>query len=166
MESFGLFTLIILTTGTFIALFLILKLLFPKRLNSILEKAEGRSKRAFWLGAVNTLFFAALSLGLFALGDQVKVVSLLAFAVIGVYTLGFFMGLAGMSQLVGLRFLPEKNLHVQWIWGSLILLLACLSPFVGWFLILPYLAFRGFGAVVISYFQNRQLSQSEPVSEA
>lgn len=165
MESFGLFTLTTLTTGTFIALFLILKLLFPKRLNSILEKAEERSKRAFWLGAVNTLFFATLSLGLFALGDQVKVISLLAIAVTGMYTLGLFMGFSGMSQLVGLRFLPEKTAHIQGIWGSVILLLACLSPFVGWFLILPYLAFRGFGAVVISYFQDRQFSQNEPVSE-
>ncbi len=161
MESFGLFILTILALGAFIALFLLLQLLFPKRLVSIQAKAEGRPKRSFWLGAVNTLFFATLSLSFFAIGDQVKFFSLPAFAVISVYTVGLILGLGGMAQLIGLRFLPDKNPHLQGIWGAAILLLASLAPFVGWFLFLPYLIFRGLGAVVISYYQDRQLPSSD-----
>jgi len=40
------------------------------------------------------------------------------------------------------------------IWGSVLLTFACALPFVGWFLLLPYLVFLGFGAVVLGFFQR------------
>jgi hypothetical protein len=38
--------------------------------------------------------------------------------------------------------------------GTLILSLACGLPFVGWFLLLPYILIIGVGAAILGFFQK------------
>jgi hypothetical protein len=40
------------------------------------------------------------------------------------------------------------------LWSAVILCIACALPFVGWFLLLPYVAFTGIGATILGFFQR------------
>lgn len=150
MDTLALVITVIFSSATLMALFLLIHLLFPKRMERIRGAAHKQGSRAFWLGLVNTLFAAALTLGLLTLGDQSGIFFLPAFAVISVYAVGLFLGQSALARLIGSRLLPAKNSHLQVLGGSLVIIFASLTPFIGWFLLFPYLGFRGFGAALLS----------------
>jgi len=62
-----------------------------------------------------------------------------------------------MSGLIGERILPDLPAWKQLPWGTVCLALACALPFVGWFLLLPYVGFIGIGAVILGFFQRDKL---------
>jgi len=161
METLALIVLILFSAVTIIALFLIMRLLFPRRLDRIQITAQTQPKRSFWLGLVNTLFASALTLGSLAVGDTFSPFFIISFAISGAFLVGLFMGLSALSQLVGTRLLPAKNAPLQLIWGSTVVILASLTPIIGWFLLFPYLSFRGFGAAILSFFTPKHGSESE-----
>lgn len=161
MDILALLLLILISATTLIALFLITRLLFPQRTEQIRIAAQTQRKRAFWLGLVNTFFAAALTLGLLALGDNASPFFIPAFAVTGMYLVGLALGLTALAQVVGSRLLPAKNKPRQIAWGSALIILASLAPVIGWFLLFPYLSFRGFGAVILSFFTPKQSSESQ-----
>jgi hypothetical protein len=66
------------------------------------------------------------------------------------------MGLAGMSNLIGERTFPDLSAWRQTLWGTVCLSLACALPFVGWFLLFPYIGFAGIGAMILGYFQREK----------
>ncbi len=63
------------------------------------------------------------------------------------------LGLAGAVKLIGERLLPERSHHQQMVWGGLATVLGCLTPFIGWFGLFPYVALLGFGAFILSWFR-------------
>lgn len=151
METIALIILSLISLLTLTALFLILHMLFPSRLERIRARAQKHPRRTFWLGLVNTAFAAALALGLFALGDRFGVFFIPAFAVTALYAAGLFFGLGALAEMVGSRLLPAKQERLQVIWGSVLLILASLAPIVGWFLLFPYLGIRAFGSALLSF---------------
>lgn len=156
METFALSLLVVLGTASLTAAFLVLRAFFPRRVDQVQRVLEHHWNRAFWLGLVNTLFTAVLLLGLAALGDQMGIFFLPAFALAGAFLVVVLFGWTASARLLGIRLLPERKPILQELSGGLILLLSTLAPVVGWFLFLPYLIFMAVGAVVLAYFQNRK----------
>ncbi len=67
---------------------------------------------------------------------------------------GLTLGLAAMSSLVGERLVPQRGPISQAVIGAAAIVLAGLTPFLGWFLFFPYIALVGLGGLVIGLFSR------------
>ena len=147
---------------SFAAYFIVVGTFFPIRVAKTQRAIAQTPWRAFGVGFINLLFFGAVTFVLLMLtnGDNrvdnwVRII--LFFPTIAVLVLiGILLtfGLAGISNVIGERiFADEKPLKRNTL-GVIVLCVACALPFAGWFLLLPYLAFTGFGAVILGFFQR------------
>lgn len=160
METIGLFLLIILSGIALTALFLLLDVFFPKRIRLAQESAETFPRRSFLLGLVNFFFMAALIIAFIALGDSMiylgaiisEVFYFPALLIIFILAIGIIFGLSVTAQIVGKRLFPDLAPIKQKAWGTGMLILACLTPFVGWFAFLPFVALFGLGSLIGSWF--------------
>lgn len=154
-EALALLVLAPLLTLTLVALFTVMGVLFPRQISGVRSTAAAMPGRSTLLGFVNVLFLLIIAAALSAIGEGggggglFQVLALILFVLL-IAALAF--GLAGMAPLIGERLLPEANATRQSTWGGAAMVVASLTPFVGWFLLFPYLSFRGLGAFVISLF--------------
>lgn len=161
-EGLTLTIVIALGLSSFVALFSVMGVLFPRIVSETRWAADKNPGRTVLLGFVNFTFFTILAVATSTLakGADLPVVRLVALLIISVLGIGIAFGLAGMAPLVGARLLPERGEVAQTVWGSLALLLACLAPYLGWFALLPYLVWRGLGGLLIALF-NRRLEKPQ-----
>jgi hypothetical protein len=155
--------LIVFTFVSLVSFFLAIRLLFPFRTAVIQQAAEAMHARAFFLGLINGIFFVALILGLITLADSTGA-SFLYFPALCLFVMliaALVYGLTGVVQLVGTRLAPEGNPHRKSILGSVVLILGCLTPFVGWFGLSVYVSFLGLGALIISFFKKETRPESK-----
>lgn len=147
---------------TFVPFLLALNILFPRRVAKTRAVADLMPGRAFAVGLVNFLFFSAIAFILLTLADRVgnellkgllTLPGLFFLAVLGV---GLSFGSAGMAQLAGERLAPAQSEMRRILWGGLALSLGSTLPFVGWFLLLPYVELVGLGAFIISFFYRER----------
>ena len=91
-------------------------------------------------------------MGLWALGDNtaVPLFSALGLILMAALVIAMVFGLTAMAVLVSERLLPEAQGWRQLAGGGGMLVLASLTPYVGWFLLFPYIAFRGLGGFIQS----------------
>ena len=141
------------------AYFLVLNALFAPRLTRTRSIAQSMPARSFGIGLVNFLFFAVIAIVLFSIaenaGSFIKgVLSIPGIIILALLALALSFGLAGMSNLIGERIFPDLPLWKQTLWGTICLTLACALPFVGWFLLLPYVGCVGIGAVILGLIQR------------
>lgn len=153
METLPIILLSILTLLTLITGFLFLRGLFPGRITAVQFALETSWKRSFWLGLVNTVFTAAVLLGLFSLGESAQGFMILALLLSSLYLLVLLFGLTAISRLLGQRLFPDRKPVPQHVRGGLILLGAGLLPGIGWFLLFPYSCCLAVGCVVLARFQ-------------
>ena len=143
------------------ALFVLIETLFPQIVREGKEIAEDSMGRAFWLGLINSIFLLALTLLFFYLANNVGVelISLpgVIFAVI--FIIGGIIGLSVMFQLVGDRLFSEQSTFKKRSYAAGVTILACLTPFVGWYGLFPYLLLVGFGAFVIRTYNQYRTSR-------
>jgi hypothetical protein len=64
-------------------------------------------------------------------------------------------GLAALAQLTGARFNGSASPLGQDLRGGLLLVLACLTPYVGWFIFTPALLSTAIGAGLLTFFQRK-----------
>ena len=157
------FFIVLMLTVTLAAYFLVVGALFAHRVaktQSIINQTPGH---AFGLGLVNFLFFGTIAFILLTLidGNANRVNEILRvilfFPTVGVLAfLGVLLsfGMTGMVKELGARIVPEQEPRRQLLIGSAILVFACALPFVGWFLLLPYISFVGIGATILGFFQR------------
>lgn len=128
--------------------------LFPRRLARTRALADEMPGRSCLAGAVNGVFFGALSLALFAIPSSWlgELPRLPALGLLGLLSVGLSFGLAGVARLVGERLRPAESALRQMTWGTLALSLGSALPLVGWFALLPYAACLGLGAFLLSFF--------------
>ncbi len=148
-EALALLILAPLLTVTLVALFVAMGALFPRQIVAVKSTGSAMPGRSFLLGLINVLFLSVIVAALSGGGDFPQLLALLLFAVLGV---GLAFGLAGMAPLIGERLLPESSGFRQAAWGAAIMVVASLTPFIGWFLLFPYLSFRGLGAFILGLF--------------
>ena len=135
------------------AFFIVLGALFPARVGRTRAAAAATPGRAFVIGLVNLIFFAAVAAALVALAQWTKVqlFALPALAVAAVLIVACLFGLGGIVELVGERLLPQAAGARRSGLGGLVLGWACALPYVGWFGLLPYVLALGLGALILSF---------------
>lgn len=155
-----LLVVILLTIGL-AAYFLVVNALFPQRIAKTKSMIQSMPARSFGIGVVNFVFFAVIALVLFSVAENAGpfikgILTIPATIILASLTIVLSMGLAGMSNIIGERIFPDLSVWKQTLWGTVCLSLACALPFVGWFLLFPYIGFAGIGAVILGYFQREK----------
>ena len=141
--------------GSLVALFSLLRVLFPAQVGSAKAATIEMPGRSLALGTVNLLFISIIVAAFGALGGGGGgVFQLLALILLGLLAIALAFGLAGMSVLIGERLLPDATHTRQTAWGAAALVLASLTPFLGWFGLFPYLAIQGLGGFLIGLFRR------------
>lgn len=140
--------------------FLVVGALFPARITKTIGAVKLSPGRSLGIGFVNFLFFGAVALALFAVSENagngfVKSILLVpALFITGVLVVSLSFGLLAMTGIIGDRVFPDLSAWRKTFWGTIVLAFSSLVPVLGWFLLFPYVALTGFGAVVLSYFQR------------
>lgn len=153
-EPWILLALVLFCSGCLIALLIVLSVLFPAHLQRSSRTAGQSPGRSFLIGAVNMVFFGALSLAM--LSGGVPLLQAIGAAIAAVLIVGMAIGLGGMVQLTGEHILPTAAPLRRTAWSALILVAACLTPYIGWVLLLPYLVFRGVGGWLLGWLRERR----------
>jgi hypothetical protein len=144
------------------AYFLVLNALFGGRVSWTRSIAQSMPARSLGIGFVNFVFFAVIVLVLFSIAENTGpflrgLLTIPAFLILALLAIVLSLGLAGMVTLVGERIFPDLSIWKQTLWGTVCLSLACALPFVGWFLLFPYVGFVGIGAVILGFFQREKV---------
>ena len=141
---------------TLVALFVVVAALFPSAIARTRHSMETSPGASFAIGLVNSLLMGGIALALAGLADglgfgllRVPAVGLMAILVV---LLTF--GLSGATNMIGGRLFPERSATGRGLLGGTGLVLACLTPFVGWFGVLPYVSFLGIGGFILSLFRR------------
>ncbi|MGA9193223.1 MAG: hypothetical protein WBZ24_15970 [Anaerolineales bacterium] len=141
---------------TLVALFAVMAALFSAAIARTRRSMEASAGASFAVGLVNTFFMGGIVAALAGLADGLDFALLrapaLALLVILIVLLMF--GLAGSALMVGGRLFPERSATGQVLLGGTALVLACLTPFVGWFGLFPYVSFLGIGGFILSLFRK------------
>ena len=88
---------------------------------------------------------------------MVRIILLIpTFALTAILTAILSLGIAGMLQILGERIFPDLSGLRRSVSSTVISAFACALPVVGWFLLLPYIALTGFGAVILGFFQREK----------
>lgn len=153
------FFIVILLTITLAAYFLAVGALFANRVTKTQSIINQTSGRAFGLGLVNFLFFGLIAFVMLSLaenaGSFVKgVITIPALVILAFLAVLLSLGLTGMVNVLGERLFSDMPSPQRNIWSAVILCFACALPFVGWFLLLPYVGFVGIGAAILGFFQR------------
>lgn len=159
----------VITVGTcIVALFMALRALFGELIEDTRRIAEQAPGRSFLIGLVNFLFAYGLVslLGAWAGGSGLRFLESLSLVIIVLFVIGLVFGLSGMVDLVGERLLPERSGWRKVAGSAATLILACITPFVGWFGLFPYLGFRGLGAFILMLFARARTNESSEAGEA
>jgi hypothetical protein len=133
--------------------------LFTNRVNktqSVINQTPGRS---FGLGMVNFLFFGAIAFVLLSIAEKTGpfVKGLLTIPALLLLTFLIILasiGLTSMVKLLSERIFPDLTSWKQIVWGSIVLCFACALPFVGWFLLIPFILFISIGATILGIVQK------------
>jgi len=163
-QGLGLLILVVLAAASLVSLFTVMGILFKGPVERTLRVAQLLPGRSFLVGLVNVVFVTVVAVGLGALAGNLRVpaIGLVALLLVACLVAAATFGLAGMARAVGGGLVPTANELRRTVWGTLALALACLTPYVGWFGLLPYVALRGLGAFILSWF-GASLASDQPV---
>lgn len=156
------FVLLLLSIA-FACYFLVVSALFSTRVEKTLRVAKQMPGRSLGIGFVNFLFFGAIAVALFAVAEGVgsgfiRFITLVpALAIAAVLVVLLSLGLSAMVTVLGERIFPAFPAWRKSFWGTVVLAFASAIPTVGWFLLLPYVALTGFGAVILGFFQREKM---------
>jgi hypothetical protein len=154
METFFIILISIAALITLVASFIYIRGLFPVRVSKIQATLENNWKRSFWLGLMNTVLITIFVFGFGSLGNGNPIFYIPAFAMYGAFLIGLLFGLSAFVQILGERLFPDHNPVKRDIKAGAVFMLTSLLPFVGWFLLFPYVISLSVGAVVITLFRK------------
>lgn len=154
-----LFLALILLIIGLAAYFLVMNALFPQRVAKAVSNIQSMPARSFGIGLVNFVFFFVIAAVLLSVAENAGpfikgILTIPALIILAFLAFVLSLGLAGISSLIGERVFPDFSGWKQTLWGTVCLSFACVLPFVGWFLLFPYVGFAGIGAVILGFFQR------------
>ncbi len=173
MEMLGMILLVLFGGITLIALLVTVSLLLPASVESARKKIESNLLRSFLIGLVNLIFYLALLtllgyiISLFGqpygnttMIDTSQIIGPGIFIVLGILIsltviLFALRGLSALTSLLGERIGKAKNPFVSDLHGGLLLVLACLTPYIGWYIFTPFVLCLGLGASVLAISQRK-----------
>ena len=155
-EFFSILNVIILVAAAILVLsayFIVLRSLFATSVARWQQTIETSPWRALLIGLVNLLFFAVLTLVSFSAGDRsgIPVLALPGVFITAALAVALSLGLGAMVEVAAGRLFPTTEGVRRTGLATAMLTLACLTPFVGWFLLLPFVGLIGLGAVIIDW---------------
>jgi hypothetical protein len=108
---------------------------------------------------VNFFFFGLIAFVMLSLaentGSFVKgILTIPALLILAFLSVLLSVGLTAIVQHLAERLFPDIVNWKRNFWSAIILCIACALPFVGWFLLLPFVAFAGIGATILGHFQK------------
>jgi hypothetical protein len=168
MDQFFPILILIITTGIcLVALFTTLHAFFTRILERTRSTAAERASRSFLTGLVNALFFVAVTVGFLAIGQNAggEVLFILAFIIGLLLLVGILFGTTAMVLLLKERLFPGQLGNRPMAWAGGIATLACITPYLGWFGLFPYMIFRGMGAFVITLVEIWREGREAKVTE-
>ena len=155
MEMLGLILLIVCSGIAFIALLTAVGLLLPGTVEKSRLKLETSLGKAFLVGLVNLLSglgINALFLAWWQSTQPETVFWLIIWAVLMllyiVLLLPSIPAMSALAQFLGMRMGESRSPLQRNLHGSLLLVLACLTPYVGWFVFAPFAVCVGLGASI------------------
>jgi len=157
---FGVVLLVLASGSALIALFATVGLLFPRPVEQTRDLLSASFGRSFLLGLVNFLFVGAVTALLARLGQGaggVLAAALLLIALLLALALTVFLvlGLTALTSLLGERIGEGTSPFRRHLRGGLLLVLASLTPYLGWFVFAPLALLTGFGAGLQAVFRKR-----------
>jgi hypothetical protein len=152
----------------FIALLGTFGLFLPKPVERARQKLETAPVRSFLVGLVNVIFgFVVLVIWFvwtqYNGGPDVMVYLIGSVLVVGLLiglVIPGFPGLVALAGLTGTRWNASASPLGQELRGSFLLVLACLVPYVGWYIFTPALLCTAMGAGLLTFFQRKNPSSS------
>jgi len=170
MEVLGLVLLVIVSAVTFLSLLAALGLLLPDPVERARQKLEANLVRSFLVGLVNLIFALALVGGLGTLINLFPVrtgfslagfLTLLVVLVAGTFIVLSIFGLLVLSTFLGLKIDPNQTNFWTPVRGGLLLVLAGLTPYLGWFVFTPFAICTGLGATILTLFRRKPANRPE-----
>jgi hypothetical protein len=156
---FGLLLIVLFGGAGLISIFTIVRLLLPlpvERTRLALESSLGRS---LLLGLVNFLFagvLVALLMWPTKIGGVVAGVFVFLAGLVGLaVTVLVLLGLVAATSLLGSRMGEAKSPLAAQLRGGVLLLLACLTPYLGWFIFTPLVVWTALGAGIQSMLRRK-----------
>jgi hypothetical protein len=168
-NSFELLILILIGGAGLTSILVVISLLFPGLIKMTATVLEINLGRSFFLGLINILFVAVVD-GLFVWLSQLiqqRVISGILVILAGLLTIVavFFilLGLASLANLLGHLMGDVKNEFNANLRGGVLLFLAGLTPFIGWFAFTPLTLMLSLGAALQLLFRQKvKAIQSTP----
>lgn len=156
----GLLFIILFGGAGLISIFTIVNLVLPapvERARLALETSLGRS---LLLGVVNFLFAGVVGVVLalpIRAGGIVAGVFVFLIALIALAVVAFILfGLVAISSMLGGRMGETKSPVAAHVRGGGLLLLACLTPYFGWFVFTPLVLWTALGAAIQTVFRKKE----------
>ena len=159
MEVIGpILAFVILTPLSLLALsglFSALILLFPEPIRQARENLENRPWRSIFLGALNFVGGGIIAMLMVWLGNALGLSDetaplfyTLIFLIIVALAIPTMIGLSAALILIGERIGKARTPFLTYLRGGGLLLLACLTPFIGWFVFTPLIVWASLGSVI------------------
>jgi len=165
MEMLGLILLIVCSGIAFIALLTAVGLLLPGTVEKSRLKLETSLGKAFLVGLVNLLSglgINALFLAWWQSTQPETVFWLIIWAVLMllyiVLLLPSIPAMSALAQFLGMRMGESRSPLQRNLHGSLLLVLACLTPYLGWFIFTPAVLCTAVGAGLLALFQRKAVA--------
>lgn len=156
---FGLLLVILFGGAGLISIFTIIRLLLPlpvERTRATLENSLGRS---LLLGFVNFLFagiLVALLMWPTRIGGVVAGIFVFLAGLVGLAVAALvLLGLVAATSLLGSRMGEAKSPVTAQLRGGVLLLLACLTPYLGWFVFAPLAVWTALGSGIQSILRRK-----------
>jgi hypothetical protein len=152
-NALGLVLLVLFSGAGLISILAAVNLLFPLPVQRTREALEASFGRAFLLGLVNGLFILAVGALLLKLGEGAgKVIGAILILLLLCLLLGLvaltIVGLSAFTRLIGERMSAGKSVFGNHLLGGALIILAGLTPYLGWFIFTPLILFAGLGAAI------------------
>ena len=165
----GLFflALIVLSGLCLTGLFVVVNNLFRETVESAKQIAHDSPGRAFLTGLINFLFIMVIAIALQSVAQTLgfQLLGFIGLFLMFLLAVGVTFGFSTMVELVSERLTPGQTSWKFTAGSAFALLLACLTPFLGWYGLLPYVGLRGLGAFILSIIARFQRSADADSSE-
>jgi hypothetical protein len=158
MEVIGpILAFVILTPLSLLALsglFSALILLFPEPIRQARENLENRPWRSIFLGTLNFIGGGVIAMLVVWLGNALDQDALdpifigLLLLISAAMAIPIVIGLSAMIILIGDRLGKTRTPFITYLRGGGLLLLACLTPFIGWLVFTPLIVWASLGSVI------------------
>ena len=145
-----------------VAMIAAIGLLLPAPVERARLKLESSLGKALLLGLVNFLSLVAINAAFeawWAASKPPTLVWVILQAVLILAYIGLLLpgipALVALAQLVGMRMGESKSPWRRDLRGGALLFLACLTPYVGWFIFAPAVLSMAIGAGLMTFFPRR-----------